>query len=231
MVGTVTIHQPEHLPWLGFFHKMALADLFVLLDTVQFEKNNWQNRNKLVDREGKAFWITVPVNIKGHIESTINDICIENNQAWQRKYWGRVQSSYCRHSHFDKYSGKLESIFQASYEKLVDLNIALIDFFRTVLNIQTPLLRASDLGVSGKRSELLLDICLKTGASSYLSGPSGKDYLDLEVFKKHNVGVSFHEFKHPTYEAPHFVPYLSVLDLIMNQGENSAQILGITKTA
>ena len=80
----VTIHQPEHMPWLGFFHKMALADTYVLLDTVQFEKNNWQNRNKFIDRSGNVYWLTVPVNIKGHLSNTINDITIEQTQPWQR---------------------------------------------------------------------------------------------------------------------------------------------------
>lgn len=227
MARNITIHQPEHLPWLGFFHKMAQADLFVILDTVQFEKNNWQNRNKLIDREGSPFWVTVPVNIKGHLESTINDIRIDNNQAWQRKYWGRVQASYCRHPYFQLYANQLESILYHSYERLVDLNLALIDFFRTALNIITPLMKASELCVTGKRSDLLLDICLKTNATSYLSGPSGKDYLNRDVFKEHNVDLNFHDFSHPTYEAPHFVPYLSTIDLIMNHGEKSAQILGL----
>ncbi len=204
---------------------MSQADQFVFLDTVQFEKNNWQNRNKLVDRGGNPFWITVPVNLKGHLSGTINDIRIENSQPWVRKYWGRVQASYCRHPYFDLYAADLEKLFKTGFEKLVDLNLALIDFFRTALKIQTPVLRASELGVSGKRSELLLDICLKTKASKYLSGPSGKDYLDQALFKNHQITLLFHEFSHPTYEAKNFVPYLSTLDLIMNQGTKSSEIL------
>lgn len=224
----VTIHQPEHMAWLGFFHKMSQADCYVLLDCVQFEKNNWQNRNKFVDRTGNVFWLTVPVGVKGHLSCTINDILIQNEQPWQRKYWGRFADAYGKHPYFKQYADELEGIIKAPNRSLlVELNLDLIHFFRRVFKIENELVRASNLGVEGKRTDLLVDICTKVGAQTYLSGPSGKDYLDRQVFSDKGVELTFHEFKHPNYEAKHFFPYLSALDLVMNHGEKSREIIAM----
>ena len=224
----VTIHQPEHLPWTGFFHKMAQADQYVLLDTVQFTKNNWQNRNKLVDRGGRDFWATVPVLLKGHTSTTINDIRIDKSGDWRSKYLSRIEESYRRHPFFDKYAAVLREIIMRPSERLVDLNYALIDFFRSELGIKNRICRASELGAIGKRSELLLDICRKLGAKNYLSGPSGRDYLDKDIFAKAEVKIIYHDFLPPVYSAPHYIPCLSTLDLLFNHGPRSAAILGLS---
>ena len=110
---------------------------------------------------------------------------------------------------------------------LVDLNIALIDFFRKELHIEVPMMRASTMDVSGTRSELLMSICNFVGADHYLSGPSGQDYLNAEVFSSHGVAIDYHQFTHPIYSAPIFQPYLSTLDLLMNHGPHSRKILGL----
>lgn len=223
----VTIHQPEHLPWTGFFHKMAQADIYVLLDIVQFTKNNWQNRNKLVDPNGREFWATVPVLLKGHTSTTIRDIRIDNSQDWRRKYWARIEDAYRKHPFFNRYAREVHEIVMEPFDRLVAFNSRLIDFFRKALGIRNRLLMASDLRPSGKRSELLLDICRKLGAATYLSGPSGQDYLKKEIFQEAGVEIQYHSFAAPVYPAPRFVPCLSTLDLLFNHGPESSQLIGI----
>lgn len=223
----ITIHQPEHLPWTGFFHKMSLADVYVLLDTVQFEKNGWQNRNRLVDRAGNVFWVTVPVAMAGHSTKTIREMAIDNRQDWRRKYWGRIEQAYCRHPFFGQYGPPLREIVTRPCERLVDLNSALVGFFREALGINTHILMASELGVRGKQSELLLDVCRALGADVYLSGPSGREYLDRALFETAGVAVEFHDFRPPVYEAAHYVPGLSTLDVLLNHGPRAAQVMGL----
>lgn len=223
----VTIHQPEHLPWLGFFHKMALCDVYVLLDSVQFTKNNYQNRNRLIDEKGVVYWSTVPVRMVGHTDRSIAEMEVDNTQPWQRKYWGRISGSYRRHPYFAQFAPELESIFMAEYRALVDINLALIEFFRRQLKIAVPMVRSSTLDVQGSRSELLLSVCKNLGADTYLSGPSGRQYLDKSLFAHSGVAIDYHEFSHPVYDAPVFKPYLSTLDLLMNHGPQSRQILGL----
>ena len=223
----VTIHQPEHLPWLGFFHKMAQCDVYVLLDNVQFTKNNYQNRNRLIDEKGLVYWSTVPVRMVGHTDRNLADIEVDNTQPWQRKCWGRITDSYRRHPYFRQLAPKLELIFKAKYQALIDINLRLIEFSRQELKINVPMVRSSTLNVQGSRSALLFSICKSLGADTYLSGPSGKLYLDQSLFSDGGVAVEYHEFSHPVYAAPVFKPYLSTLDLLMNYGPKSREILGL----
>lgn len=223
----ITIHQPEHLPWLGFFHKMAECDVYVLLDSVQFTKNNYQNRNRLIDQNGKVFWSTVPVRMTGHIDKRIADMELDNTQPWPRKVWARIADAYRRHPYFAALGPELEAIFLGGHTLLVDLNLALIEFFRRQLEITVPMVRSSTLDVTGSRSALLLSICQNLGADTYLSGPSGREYLDTVLFEAGGVALDYHAFKHPTYIAPTFQPYLSTLDLLFNHGPQSRAILGL----
>ena len=223
----VTIHQPEHLPWLGFFHKMANCDIYVILDSVQFTKNNYQNRNRLIDQDGKVFWSTVPVQITGHTDKRIADMVIDNTKSWPRKNWARIASNYNRHPYFNLYAPELESIFMGGYEKLVELNLDLVEFFRRQLCINVTMVRSSKMDLEGARSELLLSICKSLNAETYLSGPSGRDYLDKTLFSVNEVAIDYHDFKHPTYSAPNFQPYLSTLDLLFNCGPKSRDIMGL----
>lgn len=223
----LTIHQPEHMPWVGYFHKMAQADCYVLLDSVQFKKNNWQNRNRIMGRDGSVQWLTVPIQIKGHIESTIAQTPIQNDPAWQRKYLGRIHEAYRRHPHFSTYIDELEGIIQQPWQLIVEFNMALIEFFRRVTEITTPLVRSSTLPVAGKSTDLLVAICTYLKAAVYLSGPDGRNYLDLDAFAHAGVGVEYHKFTPPVYPAPHFAPGLSMLDLVMNHGPDSRRVLGL----
>ncbi len=221
----LTIHQPEHMPWLGFFHKMALADSYVLLDNVQFKVNNFQNRNRIVTRQGEALWLTVPVENKDHLETAIADMKIAPIVNWRKKYWGRIKDNYCKHPYFKTYAEELEALIMKDDNLLVNLNLALIDFFRKVLRIETPMVRASTLSAKGKATELLVNLCQEMKADRYLSGPDGRNYLELSRFDDAGILVEFHEFKHPDYGGLNFQPYLSTLDLVMNHGPESRRFI------
>lgn len=221
----LAIHQPEFLPWLGFFDKMNKCDNYIILDNVQFAKNNFQNRNRLIDQNGTIFWSTVPVLKTGYMDKQIKDMLIDQKKPWARKNWARISASYCKHPFFKCFCDELESIFAKDFTFLIDLNMALIRFFCRELKINKPIIRSSSLQVNGKRDELLLSICQSQGANTYLSGPTGRQYLKEDLFRKENIKIQYHEFEPPYYSAPSFKPYLSVLDLLFNHGPESRHFL------
>ena len=218
----VSIHQPEHLPWTGFFHKMMCADLYVYLDHVQYRKDYFQNRNKIVNKEGKEIWATIPIRSRGMHETILDKEIVD---GYSKKYISLIESSYKQSKYFDIYFDKLRLIFMNKHRKLIDLNIDIIDFFREELDISTPTVRSSDLNINSSKSEMNLDICLTLGADSYITGPSGLDYLDINSFSNHNIEILVHKYFAPVYQSEHFYPNLSTLDLLFNQGENSRQII------
>jgi hypothetical protein len=226
----LTIHQPENLPWLGYFHKMAVADLYVILASVQFEKNNFQNRNKIRAKSPSGWqWVTTPVLTKGRSGQQINKV--EINQTDRRrteKLWISLSQSYQEAPYFELLRDPLKAIIsQADLTNLTELNMQLISLMRERLGIETPIVMASELGFTSHRSELLAEISNELNADTYLSGPSGRDYLDITEFEKRNIKVDYHEFHHPTYSQIHgdFLPYMSTIDLIFNHGPNAREIL------
>lgn len=225
----VTIHQPEHLPWTGYFHKMAMADIYVFLDSVQFKKNNWQNRNRIVTRTGEAQWLTVPVKIKGHLSSTIEKTEINNDEDWRRKYIGRLVSAYEKHPYYTLLAPGLIDVISKNHTHIADLNIEVIKYFMMHLELSTPLVRSSRIPNLNdlKGTELLVEICKSLGAKKYISGPEGKKYMDLSLFHNEGIQVDFHTFSPPSYESTHFILGLSTLDLMMNHGNKSKKIIGI----
>jgi hypothetical protein len=221
----VTIHQPEHMPWAGFFHKMAMADLYVLLDHVQYRKGYFQNRNRLVDSKGEVFWCTVPLKAGSHGERICEKKVGDGN--WEKKYLNKITESYRKCAYFDRYFDDFAAILNKNHHKLSDLNFDLICWFRTQLDINVEMILSSSLVTHEAKSDLNLDICSQLNASAYIAGPSGKDYLDLSTFKKRGIEVHFHQFSPPTYNAKHFIPGLSTLDLLMNHGPLSREIIGL----
>lgn len=223
----VTMHQPEHLPWLGYFHKMARADLYVIRDDCQYRKLYFQNRNAVIGPAGRV-WATVPVRKTQPHYGPIHAVAIDNDQAWRRPYWSLLERTYREHPHFDRYKAELKDIVEYPFDRLAELNLVLIDFFRDVLAIRTPMVRCTALQATGDRTGILCNIALEVGADTYLSGPSGRDYLDEGVFAAAGVALAYHDFPHPVYPQAGrstFTPQLSTLDLIMNCGPESRDVL------
>ncbi|CAM8394343.1 WbqC-like protein family [Candidatus Methylopumilus universalis] len=219
----VTIHQPEHMPWTGFFNKMSKADLYVHLDDVQYKKNNFQNRNKVVASSGSPFWISIPLQDNGHTQK-INEKRMREC-SWRNTYLEKIKDSYANAKYFDDYFEEIEKIIQEKYDNLADFNIALIDWFRNKLQIHTKTIKSSSIAHQGSKSDLIENICLSLGADTYLSGASGRDYLNLESFKFKGMEVLFHSFIPPVYKSLNYHPGLSSLDVLMNCGPLSREII------
>jgi hypothetical protein len=227
----VAIHQPHYLPWLGYLHRMAQADLFVVLDHVQFERRNYQNRT-MIRVDGEARWLSVPV-IQGSQKECITDKLVDNRAVgarnWASNHFATLRHAYRRADFFSAYAAELRRLFEAKWDRLVDLDSATLEFLRDAFGIRTPLERSSQLAVEGARAEMILNICRAVGADTLLAGMGGsRGYLDAEQFARAGVRIVFHDFHHPEYpqcgEAP-FIRGLSALDMLFNCGPQSRGLL------
>lgn len=216
----LSAHQPAYLPWLGYFHKIARADVFVYLDTVQFEKNSFINRNRLKTPQGVQ-WLTVPVKLKGHIGSTLIDTQIDDVQPWRIKHLKSIELSYRKAPFFSARYEILRNLILEPEQLLSEMCWQQLKFWLSEFNITTKVVRSSELPVDSSKSDLVLDLCKYFGADHYLSGTYGRDYLDELAFTAAGVKIEYQNFKHPVYSQlwGEFEPYLSILDYWMNCSE------------
>jgi hypothetical protein len=222
----LTAHQPVYLPWLGLFHKISLADTFVSFNRVQYLPKDWNNRNRIKTRTGPV-WLTVPVLTKGHRFKGIDEIEIDNRSPWQRKHWRTLEHSYGKAPYFAKYSSFFEDIYSREWTHLAALNDEMLRWFLAALGINVEFTRASDHHFTGTKGALVLDMCRTLGAERYIFGALGREYADVEPFTEAGIEVVFQDYEHPTYPQLYggFEPYLSVVDLLFNCGEESLEIL------
>jgi len=223
----LTAHQPVYLPWFGLFHKIALADVFCFLEDVQYQRSDWNNRNKVKFSNGKPDWLSVPVLKKDFLERSYMDICIDNKDTWRRKHWFSIELNYCKSPYFGRYRDELKAVYDREWEFLVDLNYEMLLLFLRWLKIPTKIVRMRDYSFKGKKSDLVLDMCRQLGADIYIFGAQGKDYADISSFHQSRIVPYFQEYKHPIYPQIHgdFVSHLAVIDLLLNCGEASYDIL------
>lgn len=225
----VAIHQPHFLPWLGYLHRMAQVDLFILLDHVQFERRNYQNRGH-IRLDGQAHWLSVPV-VQRSQKERIVDKSIDNSdpRPWGQSHFATLRHAYRAAEHFGAYAGPLRKILEARWERLIDLDRATLDFLRDAFDIRTPLARSSELGVDGAKSDLILNLCRAAGANALLAGFGGsRGYLDADAFAREGVRIQWHDFTHPIYRqcgADPFIPGLASVDLLFNCGPQSRAML------
>jgi hypothetical protein len=228
----VAAHQPHYMPWLGYLDKMAKADLFVIMDDLQYEAQNFQNRQR-VKLHGGAQWLTVPLE-RGAQTDRICDKRIDNTgsrrQHWQHRTWMTLEINYRRAPYFAKYADELHAVYTQAWVSLLELDMKMLDLARSWLGITTPLVRASTLGLTGQKTDRILDMCKKVGARCYLSGGGGStEYLDVERVGRAGVGLIWQHFDHPRYSQRYpeagFVSHLGFLDLVFNCGDASRDIL------
>jgi len=223
----VAIHQPHYLPWLGYLHRMVQAELFIVLDHVQFERGNYQNRS-MVRVNGAPHWLTVPVAQRSQKER-IAEKAIDNSQHWAGTHFETLRRAYASAPHFAPYASRLQDIYAQRWERLVDLNEALLELLREGFSIRTPLVNSSELDVGGAKSELVLNLCRAVGAHTLLVGLGGsRDYLDRAAFAEAGIGLAFQEFNHPVYPQRGTAPFsagLSAIDLLFNCGPDSRRVL------
>jgi hypothetical protein len=227
----VAAHQPNFLPWLGFFDRMRQADLFVIVDHVQFERQNYQNR-VLIKTDAGPKWITVPVQQRGREETILEKrICPgEGRHDWRRRLPRTLEQSYARAPHFKEFGARFLNLLAEPGESLAELNVRLIQEAMRALGIEKKIVRSSQLGITGLKSDMVLNLCKAVGAGVYLAGLGGShEYLDLDAFKDAGIEVRWQRFEHPVYpQQPANAPFargLSVFDLLVNCGPESADVL------
>ncbi len=220
----IAIHQPQYLPWLGYLDKIDKADIFVILDNVQFKKNEWQNRNRIKTSQGYQ-WITVPVLFR--FPEKISEVRINNRSNWSRKHLHALTTNYSKSPYFTDYKSFFEDMLSHNWDRLIDINIEVIKFLISALGVKTKLVIASDLDLREGPTERLIDICKTLNGNKYLSGKDGNKYMNLGLFDKEGIKVIFQDFKHPVYNQlfGDFEPFMSAIDLLFNYGDKSLEIL------
>jgi len=220
----VTIHQPSYLPWIPFIEKGLRSDVYVLLDHVQFEKNSAQNRNRIKTAQGEL-WLTVPAARSS--KTLISEVKIPPTAAgWDVKHRQSIEQNYRKAPFFKQVANIIFPILERPWENLVDLNLTIDKAFLSMAGFEGNIVRSSKMQIAGTKSELILNICRELGASSYLSGIAGYDYLNRAGFKASGIQVLFQQYRHSEYPQRFpkvgFLPRLSALDLFMNVGTGSA---------
>lgn len=222
----VTIHQPNYFPYPGFFHKLTLADVFVVLDDVQYQYDH-TNRNKILTRDENWTRIIIPTK-KEHKFSPINQVEIDNKSNWGEVNWQKISNSYHDAPFFNLYKNYLHDLYKQKWNMLFDINFETIKKTLEWLGIQIELLRSSELGIPYTATERLVKICKATGADVYVSGSGGKHYLNEKLFSDNNISLEYQNYAGVIYSqhlSNTFVPNLSILDLLMNAGPKSLQLI------
>jgi len=224
----LAIHQPNYLPWPGYFHKMESADVFLILDTVQYVKFEYDNRCKIKTPAGEQ-WITVPIS-STNLGTPNNKVMLAEDADIWRYNWKPLKKNYSKCPFFEEYQDELHEIYGKKWDRLIDLNLKLLETVQNWLEIKTPLKFASELPDSAlKGTELILSYCRELNADMYLSGVGGKNYLEQEQFENTNIILEFQDYLPIVYPQRFgdFIPNLSVIDLLFNCGKESlSRIMG-----
>ena len=229
----VCIHQPDFLPYLGFFHRLLFTDIFIILDDVQFLRrgSGWHNRDKIKTMYGER-WLTISVK-KGNLHRKINQVMINRNQdIWITKNLNLLKESYKKAPYFDEYFPRIRDIYLSGFIKIVDLNMAFLYLFFEVFDLKVNTLFSSDLNVEGSSNQKLINLIKAVGCSHYLSGVGARDYIDEQMFADEGITIEWQQFQHPVYPQLHgeFIPNLSCIDLLFNCGHEAKDILWSCKT-
>jgi len=212
----VTIHQPDFLPWLGFFERWRAGDLLIILDDVQFLRRGWHHRDKIKTPNG-AQWLTVPIRKKALYSQKINTVQIDYSRDWQKAFLETIRHSYSKAPNFTRTFQKIRTIIEQNFTLLLDLNIALLQYCASVLEITTPMVFASEFNVTSRKTERLVELVQAVNGTVYLTGMGSKDYLEEEEFSKAGIDVRWQQFSDSPYPQLHgeYLEKLSVLDYLM----------------
>jgi len=225
----VAIMQPMYLPWIGYFGLMNTVDIFVFLDSVQFSKQSWQQRNRIKTPNG-TMWLTVPVLSKGKSGQLISEVAVDL-RGFQRKHRCTIEQSYKRTQYFNAYATALFEILEQKNTLLSELNISLILYLKNAFGINAKIVLASEIArdPSWDKVEYLMNICNELNATEYHSPVGSKEYLSgsINLFREAGISIKYNEFLHPEYSQQHgeFIPYLSAVDLLFNEGPKSLDII------
>jgi WbqC-like protein len=219
------VHQPMYLPYPGFFHKLSLADIFVIMDDVQYDKR-FTNRNRILDPQGPQ-WLTVPIN-KAHKFSPNNQVQINNALPWRETHWKKICASYANADYFPIYREYFEALYSREWRLLFDLDLETIRQLMDWLGIKIPIIRESELNVQGTGTQRLINACKAIGVDTYISGRGGKEYMDEKLFAVEGVRLEYQNYTptpYPQRFTNTFVPDLSILDMLSNIGPGSTKLI------
>lgn len=224
----VVVLQPSFLPWLGHLDQYAWADQFVLYDDVQFDKHGWRNRNRILTSQGVA-WLSIPVKVKG--APPINQVEVDYAQPWRRKHLESLRQAYSKSPFFDWFFPQLQDYYANDWPRLLDWDVEGLKWLTGCLGLPWIGILSSELDVPGQKTERLIGICQKLGATRYLTGDAARDYLEEARFEEIGVKVVWHGYQHPAYpqRSKEFVSHLSIVDLMFNCGPQSLSILRQTR--
>jgi hypothetical protein len=227
-------HQPNYLPWLGYFDKMQSCDIFIIEDLLLLENEGFVNRNKIKTSQG-PIWLTVPEEHVGkHVPIREVKIAVNNKSKWKKQHWLTIKYNYCRANNWSLYNDFFEQAYTEEWSNLMDINMHFIKGFRKFFSIDTPIIKASSLKAKGTKNDLIIAQCKELGASTYLSGIGAKCYLDSQKFEANGIKVVFQDFKHPTYTQLYgeFIPNLSAIDYLFCKGKinSSSQVQQLRTT-
>jgi hypothetical protein len=223
----VAIMQPTYLPWIGYFAMIDRVDRFVYLDTVQFTRRSWQQRNRIKTAQGELM-LSVPVFSKGMRDQTIAETRVDWQSGFAKKHLKSIETAYRRAPFFETYFEPLRERYNPEAATLADFTIDIIDFLCGAFGIRTPRGRSSSLPGEGRQATLLASICKGMGASQYLSAPGSRDYIEqAHAFERAGVTVSYHEYDHPTYQqgSGPFLPHMAAIDLLFRCGGEEGLVI------
>ena len=223
----ISANQPYFAPFLGFFHKALMSDVFVLLDDVQFPRGTtWITRNRFKGDQG-TLWMTIPVWKKGLGLQKISDVRICHEGRWAKKHMESLKKSYSNAPYFPDHLDFFQELFSAGIDKIFDLNLEIIKYLFTALGIDTRIILLSELEIEARGNQLLVELCRKLNAARYLAQHTAGKYLDADLFQEAEIRIEF--FKPPSPIYPQlwgdFIPNLSTFDLLFNCGPKSRDIL------
>ena len=227
MKKNIAIVQSNYIPWKGYFDLINMVDEFVILDTVQYTRRDWRNRNKIKTPEG-AQWVTIPVEVKGKYEQAINETKI-SDPKWAKKHWGSILHNYSKAKSFHHFKVYFEELYLNNNQTwLSEINYSFIEAINKLLGIKTKISFSDQFEVDGKKTELILKICNACNATGYISGPAAKGYFDGKMAREKNIRIHWMDYSgYPEYEQlfPPFDHHVSILDLIFNEGENAVNFM------
>lgn len=223
----VAIVQSSYVPWKGYFDIINMVDEFIIYDEVQFTKRDWRNRNKIKTAKGTD-WLTIPVVTKGRYEQRIRDTEIAD--PWADQHWTRIEHSYRKARHFQRYCDDIKALYATASEKrlLSEVNLAFLAGISRLVEIQAQFKWSDEYESHGTKTERLVSLCKAAGATSYLSGPSARDYIDAAMFENAGIELVYMDYSgYPEYTQlyPPFEHGVTILDLIFNQGEASPKFM------
>lgn len=229
MTKRVAISQSNYIPWKGYFDLIASVDVFVLYDDMQYTKRDWRNRNKIQTANGTQ-WLTIPVDVKGKYYQKINETLVAD-QTWRRKHWAAISQNYSKAPYFSDYEKVFKKIYLESDEIYISkINYDFLTIICDILDISTQLVFSEYFNLVDGKSERLLGICKDLNADVYISGPAAKDYLDEALFANEGIAVEWMEYEnYPEYHQQHspFEHYVTILDLIFNEGPNARNYMRV----